>query len=88
MIKEELQQTHIKGQEIYEMKNSIGWKTLDELVQISVDKLHKNMKDSDDPSVVFACSKKIDGIMLVKELADEIISDGQEAGLELEGISA
>tara|TARA_R100001244_G_scaffold64870_1_gene53817 strand:- start:345 stop:611 length:267 start_codon:yes stop_codon:yes gene_type:complete len=88
LSKEELQQAHIRGQEIYEMKNSIGWKTLDELVQEAINKLRENMKKSDDQSVVFACSKKIDGIMLVKELADEIISDGQEAGLKLEGISA
>lgn len=70
-----------EGGVVRELLEHAGWKMLNKQVDSELECLREKMKKSDDVNVVFSCAKKIDGIMLLQELAQEAIQKGVEASL-------
>ncbi len=79
----ELEKEQDEGEEVRKMATSKGWQIVDRALDEALERLDMNRRISDDPHVVLSCSKKSDGIMLVKETIGELIKAGEEASLEL-----
>lgn len=67
------------GHQARSLKQSYLWQVIDKELSEHKGQAETDMALTNDPSTVLACVRKKDGIMLIYEVIDRIISDGDKA---------
>lgn len=71
------------GLEIETTINTKGFNILLESLSDTVKELDEKLKETNDPNVALACIKKKNGILLINEVANELIQAGKRASSQL-----
>lgn len=58
---------------VEDMMASDGWKLLDKELKKVIEVNKQTMKVSDEPNIIFSCSKKNDGLSYIYEIANSFI---------------
>jgi len=80
---ENLEEQRDEGIAVNELTASKGWEVVKTNVMKHVNDLQETIFDAEDEKEALACIHKRKGILLVIELIDEFIQDGESAALKL-----